>query len=380
MDRMPDNGRVILLSEADTTLARVISRQEGFTVKEQKILIDDLLNAMLAMVEPSELTKFIMKNDDVVNEIVEPAISNLTGASLSKALGMVVERAQNTEDLALVADLFKAVARKFDLNVLDEQSFNGFLQYLFLRVQGFKNDDDFAELFLLLLSKVELASRRKKELTRGVLSALQRFENDEAKEFFNQIAAEFVPKVKTVSTPILPKGTVLYQEESDGTKIVVLERERARRDVIFHNTPYSQVGHPKLLFAFIVKGNRIMECQVVAVKDVTLKPKSKLFRYPFSNVYNSNRACWPELKEINIKNLFEIQNLPDLFFSSPANNDLFEGVNLREWFFKLQNKDFDDKELKPLGVNVQDFFEMFKSAAAPLMPYSNDDETFDPDR
>lgn len=155
----------------------------------------------------------------------------------------------------------------------------------------------------------------------------------------------------------------MYQEESDGTKIVVLERERARRDVIFHNTPYSQVGHPKLLFAFLVKQDMIRACQIVVVKDVSIKPKTKLYRYPFSNVYSENRACWPELTNIKIKSLFELQNLPDLFFNSPANNHLFEGENLREWFYKLQNKDFDDSALKPLNVNVQDFFEMFKSAA-----------------
>ena len=83
-----------------------------------------------------------------------------------------------------------------------------------------------------------------------------------------------------------------------------------------------------------------MACQIVAVKDAIVKPKTKLFRYPFSNVYASNQACWPELTNIKIKNLYELQNLPDLFFNSPANNHLFEGVNLREWFFKLLEKRF----------------------------------------
>ncbi len=360
---MPDNGRIIVLPESDTTLARVISREEGYTVKEQRVRIDDLLNAMLSMVEPFELTKLIMKNGDMVSEIVEPAIENLKGSSLSKALGMVVERAKDTDNMELVVDLFKAVASKFDLGLLDEESLTGFLRHLLMRVGGIKNDEVFAELFLILLSKVKLASNRNEELLRGVLESLSRIQDSEVKEFFRGIAAEFVRKVKTVCTPILPKGTVLYQEESDGTKIVVLERERARRDVIFHNTPYSQVGHPKLLFAFLVKQDMIWACQIVVVKDVSIKPKTKLYRYPFSNVYSDNRACWPELTNIKIKSLFELQNLPDLFFNSPANNHLFEGENLREWFYKLQNKDFDDSALKPLNVNVHDFFEMFKSAA-----------------
>jgi hypothetical protein len=230
-------------------------------------------------------------------------------------------------------------------------------------VREIKNDEVFAELFLILLSKVKLASTRNVQLLRGVLSALSCIQDAEVKEFFREVIAEFIPKVKTVCTPILPKGTVLYQEESDGTKIVVLERERARRDVIFHNTPYRQVGHPKLLFAFLVRQKKIQDCQIVAVKDVMVKPTTKLFRYPFSNVYPDNRACWPEIRSIKINHLFELQNLPDLFFNSPANNDLFQGENLRDWFYKLQNKDFDDKELTPLKVNVQDFFEMFKSAA-----------------
>ena len=58
-----------------------------------------------------------------------------------------------------------------------------------------------------------------------------------------------------------------------------------------------------------------MACQIVAVKDAIVKPKTKLFRYPFSNAYASNQACWPELTNIKIKNLYEqAQNLPGSFF------------------------------------------------------------------
>jgi hypothetical protein len=116
MDRMPDDGRIIVLPETDTTLARVIRREGGFTVKEQKIRIDDLLNALLVMVEPFELTNLIMKNGDLVGEVLEPAIENLQGDSLSNVLNLVVRKARETDDLAIISDLFKVVASKFDLS------------------------------------------------------------------------------------------------------------------------------------------------------------------------------------------------------------------------------------------------------------------------
>lgn len=363
---MPDNGRVIVISDSDAELARVISREEGFTVKDQKIRIDDLLNALMSMVEPSELTKLIMKNDDSVMEVVEPAFDLLRGKGFTTVIGKLVEKAKGTNDMSLIVDLFKVVAERFDLSSLDEESLNGFLRHILQRLEGINKDEVIADLFLSLLARVNLAGSREEELIGGVLRELRDLKSGEAKEFFRDVAADFVPNVKTVCTPILPKGTVLYQEDASGTKVVVLERDRARRDVTFHNTPYNQVGHPKLLFAFLVKHDEIKACQIVAIKDVTIKPNSRLFRYPFSNVYSDNRACWPELASIKIKNLYELQNLPDLFFNSPANNHLFQGENLREWFFTLQNKDFDDSKLVPLNTTVEKFYEMFNSATQAL--------------
>ena len=186
MDHMPENGRVIVLPESDTTLARVICREEGLTVKDQKIRIDDLLNAMLSMVEPSELTQLIMKHDDVVSDIIEPAIDNLRGNALSKALGLVVDRANSTEERSLIVDLFKVVASKFDLSALSEESFVGFLSHLLMKVEEIKSDKVFADLFLFRLSKVQLASTRNEELLRGVLKLLSQFKDAESKAFFRR--------------------------------------------------------------------------------------------------------------------------------------------------------------------------------------------------
>ncbi|GGG18306.1 hypothetical protein [Paenibacillus abyssi] len=364
MERMPDNGRFIYLPDEQTKLARVVRREDGFTVREQAIRVDELFLAFTGMMEPSDLKRVLMQSSDVVSEVVKPALENLNGENLAKVLSTIVGQAEGTDSMPLIVSLYKSVASKFDLSKLDPTSFAGFLNYVLQRVTELEDDKALADLFLVLLSKVKIASTRNSEMIRSVIGVMSNIQDAEVKQFFREAISEFSPVVKTACTPILPKGTVLYQEESNGTKIIILERDKAQRNVQFHDSVYEQVGHPKLLFAFAVRGKHIRGCRIFAVKDAVIKPATELYRYPFANVYKEDqRACWPELSGIEINNLFELQNLPELFFNSPANNHLFQGENLREWLMKLQGKDFEDKQLSSLKMSVMDCFEMFKSAA-----------------
>ncbi|MGF7033509.1 hypothetical protein J2T17_004457 [Paenibacillus mucilaginosus] len=362
MDRLPENGRLIYLSENDISYARVISREEGLTVRDQAVEIPDLLNALLGMVEPFELYELLMKDADLVQEVIEPSLQHLSGTELTGMISMILDRARSTEDMGLIAELFKLVAARFDLNSLSDKSLVGVMECVLRRVSSLTDDSVFEDLFLLLLTKVKLASTKSPSLMRNVIRELTNIKDPQAAQFLRDAIGQIAKPVKTVCTPILPKGTVLYQEESDGSRIMVMEREAAKRNVIYHKTEYKQVGHPGMLFAFKIRGERIIGCRIVAVKDTYVKPTTKLYAYPFSNVYGDASACWPDLKSIPVTDLFQLQHLPELFFNSPANDHLFGGANLREWFMKLQNQDFDDTELKPLGMQVQEFYEMFQSA------------------
>ena len=63
-----------------------------------------------------------------------------------------------------------------------------------MKVEEIKSDKVFADLFLFLLLKVQLASTRNEELLRGVLKLLSQFKDAESKAFFRGIAAEMIQR------------------------------------------------------------------------------------------------------------------------------------------------------------------------------------------
>jgi hypothetical protein len=326
------------------------------------VLMDDLLKALYGMMEANELTQMILAEEKgSLEEIFDPVFKSQDPKIIFRCLELVFNRCNSEDDMKMVSVIFRSLAERFDLSQVNEESLNSMLMLLLSRVEHLHDENALLRLFMTLLKKINVAEGRKEVISLLLHAMAERAVNEkdnDVKRWFQDQITSYMPAQKTVTTPLLPPGTILYQEELSGRKIVVIEVKKQQWDIIYFNTPYSAVGHPKVLFEFVLRAERIEQCRIFAMKDGPVKPSSKLYRYPFGNVYQDFRACWPQLNEIGITQLTQLRNLPNLFFRSSTNNHAYSGKNLRELYISLQGNDFDDETLVYTGLTVADQFEL----------------------
>lgn len=353
---MPEN-------EKDCTkLVHVLRRSNGLTISDRRVLMDDLLKALYGMMEPYELTSLILAEENMsLDEIFNPIIQGKDQNDFFKCMELILRRCQSEEDMSYLSLIFRALAERFDLSKVDEGSMNNLLKLLIDKVEKLSDEDAMLQLFSTILRKLNIAEGRKEMigvLLKQIADRASREKDSDVKRWFQEQITSYMPATKTVTTPLLPPGTLLYQEEISGRRVVVLDVEKRQWDISYYKTPYESVGHPRLLFEFVLKGKSIEQCRIFTVKDGPIKPSTKLYRYPFGNVFDNFSACWDQLNEIEITQITQLRNLPQLFFKSSTSDHSFKGKNLRELYISLQGLDFNEDTLVETGLSVADQFEL----------------------
>lgn len=359
------NGTIIVMPENDqdnTKLVHVLKRANGFTVSDHRVYMDDLLKALFGMMEAHELAQLILAEEKgSLDQILEPVFKSQNPKIIFRCLELVLNRCKSENDMRMLSVIFRSIAERFDLSQVDEKSLNHMLNLILGRVNHLVDEDTLIHLFISLLKKINVADARKEViglLLRELSERAATEKDNDIKRWFQDQITSYMPAQKTVTTPLLPQGTLMYQEELSGRRIVVMEVEKQQQDILYYNTHLRAVGHPKLLFEFVLLGKRIEGCRIFALKDGPIKPTSQLFQYPFGNVFKNYSACWPQLNEIEITQLTQLRNLPKLFFKSSTNDHAYSGKNLRELYINLQGNDFDDETLVYTGFTVADQFEL----------------------
>lgn len=191
-------------------------------------------------------------------------------------------------------------------------------------------------------------------------------------DFVSSITASLEGKnFGEVNSPIFRelKGVKLIQSKQVGTNSHTYVLFQAK-----HNTPlelfnrfYESVGVPNLLYGVKVINNRLSKLYVVATKDTDIVSKTKLYKYPFTNVSgNSGSACLgrntfgPGIEDNDLEKLY---NIPNQFMSMPNNLDYYRIQNntkcyeCEQLFKVLNNNTFDDYLLVENGIiNYADWF------------------------
>lgn len=136
----------------------------------------------------------------------------------------------------------------------------------------------------------------------------------------------------------------------------ILFRPRALAPFSIYSRDFGEVGMPSLLFAVIVVNNRFSKLYLaVTDEDNLVTEDSKLFQYPFSNVFQNTGSVCTGSNSIKIdlsikENLF---NIPNMFFSMPNTAEAFSPNNntakltFQELGKKLQGIQFPNELLVP---------------------------------
>ncbi len=170
-----------------------------------------------------------------------------------------------------------------------------------------------------------------------------------------------------VASPILPPNTVLWAKRNTeeclvldipaGTQPWVLDVKGGEPTALL-------IPLPRLLFLFKRQGKRIVEEALVAVVDEgPITPKTALFAYPLSNVYDNTTCCWhlPDRPYT----LADIPGLARSFFSTPNNWDLYNARNRSDLDYRAligeltQKQAFPQEWLAPLQITWADWIAQF---------------------
>ncbi|MCM1060831.1 MAG: prokaryotic E2 ligase family D protein [Eubacterium sp.] len=168
-----------------------------------------------------------------------------------------------------------------------------------------------------------------------------------------------------VHSGLLPKNCISFSTYDDGCKSISMIHSENRADISYFGTEYKNFPLPRLVFGFrLTNEGRINGCKLGVTENVeVLKPDTKMYYYPFSNV-NGFHLCTGNNALPKYSSLHTLASLPYYIISMPNNNDYFnnshnkpmlEMRNLLE-LLKDKNRDFYYSDiLIPIGLTLNDF-------------------------
>ena len=166
-----------------------------------------------------------------------------------------------------------------------------------------------------------------------------------------------------VSSGIMPGGSFYYAAGDKGYKKICIEFPSRYCDIAYEKTEYKNFPLPKMVFGFTVSNEKIGNVTLGVVEEGMLKPKSKMYIYPFSNVSGFNVCCGTN-RLPNIKSLHQLSGIMYYIMSMPNNNDHYKrertqlDLELRNLFETLKDKapeDYYKDILVESGKTLEDF-------------------------
>jgi len=357
--------------------------KNGIPMNKRRVMPSNLALSMLGTLENEEIVCHLLK-DGTFDEIFQSFfdVKHANGDSLGEEMSQIVAMAFNYLDESqydeeLVKEFYLSLTQHFDPTELSEQETISALKRFLFRIRRFEDRSAIEELFYYLLEEVNLLGELKgkyagkilerlfmqarSSLNKELIHSLFQVTSEVAeRDWIQEVLAQHIPKKKACTSPLLPKNCFIYQEMLDGAKIVGIQVEAQRFDIKYHRKEFLDVGHPNMLFLFTIRGQKVLNCKLVCVKDKILTPETQLYRYPFSNVYTNTDTCWPDLNTYRVKSIAHLGTMPFAFLHSINNEHLFQGVNLGEKYFELQGEDFDHETLKPLNKTMNEWLEVSK--------------------
>jgi hypothetical protein len=173
-------------------------------------------------------------------------------------------------------------------------------------------------------------------------------------------------KQQGINSGLLPENCVSFYSTEDNEKKVSLLHPERYGDITYYGILYKHFPLPRLIYKFSLhEGHRVNAVSVCVVEEGRLKPESKLYEYPFSNV-TGFRMCIGNNVMPKCKSLHTLQSLTYHIVSIPDNNDHFAHnqnrlkMPYRELVEHMKDKEpgyYYEQVLLPSGKTLRDFIE-----------------------
>lgn len=168
-----------------------------------------------------------------------------------------------------------------------------------------------------------------------------------------------------VHSGLLPKNCISFSTYDDGNKDIILIYPENKADISYFGTEYKNFPLPRLVFGFkLTAEGRVSNCKLGVIENTeTLKPDTKMYHYPFSNV-SGFHLCTGNNALPKCTSLHTLSSLPYYIISMPNNNDYFRNsynklnLEMRDLLELLKNKNssfYYSDILIPNGAVLNDF-------------------------
>lgn len=132
-------------------------------------------------------------------------------------------------------------------------------------------------------------------------------------------------------TGLLPKNCIYHGV--DGSKyFVIIEVPASKRPTLLRDRQNNQilsqdVPIPNLVFGFYVEGEMLRTSYCFSTQMGVTGLDTPLYHFPLGNVFDDGRICWGNADVSLLRTMFEISQLPHIFFEAPFNGDLYNNAN-----------------------------------------------------
>lgn len=162
----------------------------------------------------------------------------------------------------------------------------------------------------------------------------------------NVILSDILPGDSIISTIQVKEIT------SSNSKWYVLLREKKPTNMKLKDKIYKNVAMPKTLYAIKVCNDKCVSLRIACVKDGVINEKTTIYRYPYSNVFDTRSVCLGGnmLNDFLLNGLNNIVMIPEMFLAMTNNNDGYAGSNSSGYEYSdllelMENAKFDENIL-----------------------------------
>lgn len=173
-----------------------------------------------------------------------------------------------------------------------------------------------------------------------------------------------------VCSGLLPPGTLSYCENSNHLITIAMVPSDEYASITYFNTSYEHFPLPRMVFRFsFFAGQRVQSVRVGVIERGRIRPESKMFYYPFSNVntVGDGRLCIGNNTLPRVTSPHGLNSLPRFLLELPNNDDWFNAsfnkpnYSMRQLLEHLKDKTpeyYDSNILVPNGKTLADFIAM----------------------
>lgn len=161
-------------------------------------------------------------------------------------------------------------------------------------------------------------------------------------------------KSNVILSDILPGDSMISTIQvkeilSSNSKWYVLLREKVPANINLKGKIFKNVAMPRTLYAIKVCNNKCVSFRIACVKEGQIKNKTTIYRYPYSNVFDTRSVCLGSnsISDFTLNDLSNIVMIPEMFLAMINNNDGYAGSNssglrYEELLEVMENSKFDE--------------------------------------